>query len=206
MKNVLLGMVIAVLAAAALYFYNEAQSKPTSNPDFGQLSQLNRLVLAKQTITDRCTLENKDGFGKGIIVYDWAFEAGYGIDVPLNHSWQVKETAPGDFVITAPPLTQLHPVTVNFTDFIEKNEASGNRWETMYYDARTAAGKRLNAAIRYALEHNAAVTREAKVSAQKFFAQILTATLADKPVNSVTVNFKKSGKTGSKLRNSKSCD
>ena len=206
MKNVFLGMVIAALAAATLYFYNEAQSNPTSDPDFGQLSQLNRLVLAKQTITDRCTLENTDGFGKGIIVYDWAFEAGYGIDVPLNYTWKVEETAPGDFVITMPPLRQLHPVTVDFTDFIEKNEASGNRWEKMYYDARTAAKKRLRAAIRYALENNAAVEQEAKASAQRFFGQVLTAAMPDQSVKSVTAVFKKSKNKGTKLRNSKSCD
>ena len=189
MKDLIAGALIVALGGTALYFFTQANSQTTNPPTFGQLSAVNRLVLATQDYTDSCTHHDDRGLGEGTIVYDWQFQFGYGLDFPLDHVWDVREPTPGHFVIAAPPLKQLYPLKVDFTRFIETDEANGDRWQRMYEFAKPAALARMTRASEVYLASSSDLASKAKHSAEGFFTQILAEALPGKTINSVTVDF-----------------
>ena len=192
MKDVIVGALVVILAGTAFYFYQKAESAGDNSPKFGQLSALNRLVLVTQEYTDSCTHHDDEGLGEGTIVYDWKFEFGYGLDFPLNYAWNVQEPTVGNYVVEAPPLKQLHPLVVDFTRFIETDEANGDRWQRMYEYAKPAAFARMERATEVNLKANDELTSQAKASVESFILQILRAANPEKTVSSVTVNFETS--------------
>lgn len=106
-------------------------------PAYGILSRVNRVEL--ETVSSPFKCQYLDGgfpVFKGEILYFWDFEYAYGVVVPPNYDWQVKDLGNGTAEVTAPELAQLRPIKVEFTDFIELNEANGDRWERMYIDVK----------------------------------------------------------------------
>lgn len=101
--------------------------------EYGVLSAVNRMQLAVQPASYKCRHTDKQGFGKGTIHYEWSTEFAYGIDVQ-GYDWAANVTRVDEHTlkVRVPKLIQLNPIKVEFDDFIEVNEASGNRWERMY--------------------------------------------------------------------------
>ncbi|WP_289033632.1 hypothetical protein [uncultured Roseibium sp.] len=191
MKNIAVGIVIALLAGSTFYFYTKSQAIEQNTPRFGRLSQINKIVLAEQLISGKCTHEDDEGFGKGTIRYEWNFQAAYGFDLPIGYTWKVSEPSKGNYLISAPPLKQLYPTTVTFTDMLELNPANGNRWERMFYHARKVAAERTKKASQYALENNDALYDLAEQSAGELIRGIMPTIMPEAAIQSVTVMIPK---------------
>lgn len=189
MKDIVLGVLVAALGGAAIFFYFESKANINNQPRWGELSAVNQVVLATHEIFDSCTHKDDEDWGEGVIIYDWKFEFAFGLDIPINHTWDVEQTTPGNFTINTPPLTQLRPLIVDFTRFVETNQADGDRWERMYEYAKPAAITRLDRAMQVDL-NNDRIRQVALGAAQNFFEKILQHTMSDgQQFNSVTVVF-----------------
>lgn len=135
-------VVAAIAGGGAWYFFKNQieqlqaridQLEAMRYAEYGVLSAVNRMQLAVQPAQYKCTHTDRQGLGKGTIRYEWSTEYAYGIDVQ-NYDWKGNITRVDDHSLTVkvPGLTQLNPVKVEFDEFIETNEAGGNRWERMY--------------------------------------------------------------------------
>jgi hypothetical protein len=150
MKEIIAGIVALLIGAGGAYFFQNSKIKQLEAridalitgqvPAYGILSRVNRVELEKASSPFSCKLQD-GGFPrfKGVIRYFWDFEYAYGIIVPPNYDWEVKDLGNGVGQVLAPSLQQLRPAKVEFRDFDEINEASGDRWERMYYDALKVA-------------------------------------------------------------------
>lgn len=145
--------VISILVgAAASYFYFSGELAKLQEEldllenaqviNYGVLSSVNRVELETASTEFNCKHTNTDGIGKGTIRYFWDFEHAYGVDVPSSFKWELSELDETSAEITVPALVQLRPVKIEFSDFDESNQASGNRWEKMYRHVITKAKER----------------------------------------------------------------
>ncbi len=200
MKNVVLGALIVALGGLAAFWYVKANEAGDNAPNFGRLFAVNRVVLVNQPYSDNCTHTDKKGWGKGVIKFHWNTEFGYGLDLPQDHVWDIQEPEEGKFLITLPPLKQLHPLRVEFYDFDETNAASGNRWERMLRDVRKAARTRMERASQVQLGSDRKLRSEARKSAERFFGSILKEMLPDGRFRSVTVKFDPPTRSQSRLK------
>lgn len=145
-KDALGYVLVAGLAAGGSYYFFKQQIQSLQDriaqleeqrfAEYGVLSAVNRIQLAIQPANYRCEHEDREGVGLGRIHYAWSTEYSYGVDVQ-GYDWKSNITKVDDktLKVTVPNLIQLSPVKVEFDDFIETNEASGNRWERMYRHA-----------------------------------------------------------------------
>ncbi|MDP2549076.1 hypothetical protein [Oceanobacter sp. 4_MG-2023] len=150
MKEIIAAVVALLIGAGGAYFFQNGKINKLEEridalitgqvPAYGILSRVNRVELEKSSSPFTCKLQD-GGFpkSKGIIRYFWDFEYAYGIIVPPNYDWKVDELGNGVGEVVAPSLQQLRPAKVEFKDFDEINEADGDRWERMYYDALIVA-------------------------------------------------------------------
>ena len=175
MKEISALIIAILIGGSGVYFYqvkeidnlNERIDALISGqvPAYGLLSRVNRVELEKSSSPFTCKLQD-GGFPKfkGIIRYFWDFEYAYGVVVAPNYNWNVEDLGNGVGEVTAPKLQQLRPIKVEFKDFDEINEASGDRWENMYYDALKVAKEWVTYSGNVRLEIDEALWLDSKVS------------------------------------------
>ncbi|QBY00716.1 hypothetical protein E2K80_08200 [Rhodophyticola sp. CCM32] len=189
LPTLLAGALIAGLAGSTFYFYTEAQEQETHPPSFGQLSAVNRVILAEQDYTDQCEVFDDQGVGEGLVLFDWSFLFAFGVDIPPDWEWNVVQSEDGTALIDLPALEQLSPHYVEFTSTREIDPANGNRWQRMIRVAIRNAHERIDRAEQVMLESNENIHETAQASARVFFLPILQSLETETPITDVVVRF-----------------
>lgn len=216
-KDALGYVLVAGLAAGGSYYFFKEQIRSLQDritqleeqryAEYGVLSAVNRIQLAIQPANYRCSHLDKQGLGRGEIHYAWSTEYSYGVDVQ-GYDWNSNITRVDDktLKVTVPNLIQLNPIKVEFDDFIETNEASGNRWERMYKHAVSVGQNWMGKDADNLPYSRPAIVKTAKQQLENHLKGLLNAERpADKQIESLTVEFKRPYTTRSALKFHKAC-
>lgn len=209
-------LVAGIASGGAYYFFKNQinllqdrikQLEEQQYAEYGVLSAVNRIQLATQPAKYHCTHVDRVGVGKGVIRYQWSTEYTYGIDVK-GYDWKSNITRLGDnsLRVKVPDLIQLSPVKVEFDEFIETNQASGNRWERMY---KHVVGVGQNWMIKDGKNlpfAKPAIVSTAKHQLETHLKNLLNAERpADKQIKNLTVVFNTTYKSKPAIKFNKSC-
>lgn len=209
-------LVAGIAGGGAYYFFKNQidllqaridQLEEQRYAEYGVLSAVNRIQLAIQPATYKCTHTDTQGVGKGVIRYEWSTEYSYGVDVQ-NYDWKANITKVDDhsLKVRVPNLTQLSPIKAEFDEFIETNEASGNRWERMYKHVVDVAHNWMLKDARNLPYAKPAIVSMAKQQLENHLKGLLNAERpANKQIENLIVEFQTSYTTRPALKFNKAC-